>query len=377
MTSSTAFQAAHGSKLLNFDDLNVEHQLGSGAEGDVYLAHTTNGEAVALKVLASSVVSSCGAIPQEGKGRSPPRWFKKQSRALSSVLPRTQSIYSEKSEEVSIMSELSETNNSNIVQFHGIVPHERVSNEEQHHAAYAMEYVEGSTLAELLDACTIESLPWSTRTEYLLQIADGMQLLHSKQHRIQHRDLKAENVLISKDGVSAKLADFGSARRYAPHHRVKDACAMIFPQAREDAQSKQLLVGTTAYMAPETLAGKRRFGVDPEAEDVYAFGVLVWLLAHKNSGVELGSMRAAWENRPKEYFERAYLNMFGGGSRSHRFAQVVCFKEIEGYRLAAAKHIPRSLQTLIQECTAENARDRPSFDEIVEQLQNASKEFQA
>eukprot|EP00183_Erythrolobus_madagascarensis_P001382 CAMPEP_0185851036 /NCGR_PEP_ID=MMETSP1354-20130828/5213_1 /TAXON_ID=708628 /ORGANISM="Erythrolobus madagascarensis, Strain CCMP3276" /LENGTH=62 /DNA_ID=CAMNT_0028551809 /DNA_START=106 /DNA_END=291 /DNA_ORIENTATION=+ len=62
MTSSTVFQAARGSKLLNFDDLNVEHQLGSGAEGDVYLAHTANGEAVALKVLASSVVSSCGAI---------------------------------------------------------------------------------------------------------------------------------------------------------------------------------------------------------------------------------------------------------------------------------------------------------------------------
>ncbi|KAG5457617.1 MAG: kinase-like domain-containing protein [Olpidium bornovanus] len=46
---------------------------------------------------------------------------------------------------------------------------------------------------------------------YLRQIVDGIYFCHS--HRILHRDLKPQNLLIDRTGI-IKLADFGLARAF-------------------------------------------------------------------------------------------------------------------------------------------------------------------
>ena len=51
-----------------------------------------------------------------------------------------------------------------------------------------------------------------------------------------HRDLKAENVLLLKQGLVIKLLDFGIAKGI-----------------ESNFESKQTFIGTTSYMAPETL----------------------------------------------------------------------------------------------------------------------------
>jgi len=53
-------------------------------------------------------------------------------------------------------------------------------------------------------------LPRSTVRNFLKQILAGIHYCHT--HRILHRDLKPHNLLISADGRTLKLADFGLAR---------------------------------------------------------------------------------------------------------------------------------------------------------------------
>ena len=51
------------------------------------------------------------------------------------------------------------------------------------------------------------------------QLLNGLYYIHS--NKILHRDLKASNVLITKNGV-LKLADFGLARAYSTSRNVQN-----------------------------------------------------------------------------------------------------------------------------------------------------------
>jgi len=57
-----------------------------------------------------------------------------------------------------------------------------------------------------------ENLGWEERINIAIQIAQSISYLH--QHKIIHRDVKTENVLIEKDTLNVKLCDFGFSRLY-------------------------------------------------------------------------------------------------------------------------------------------------------------------
>jgi serine/threonine-protein kinase len=109
----------------------------------------------------------------------------------------------------------------------------------------AMEYVNGSSLAQLIrDGLTLEA-----GLHLLLQ---GMGAVSAAAEAgITHRDIKPENILIRQDG-RFKLMDFGIARR--GDSRLTQA-GMVF--------------GTPSYTAPELLVG----GEATPATDRYAFAV--------------------------------------------------------------------------------------------------------
>ena len=118
-----------------------------------------------------------------------------------------------------------------------------------------MEFVEGYTLQQLIKRGKAISL-----RNTLSIISQLLKALHSAhQLQIVHRDIKAANVMILKDG-GVKLADFGIAR-------LDDKADLTMTGA---------VVGTPKYMAPEQMFGLK---VDARADLFSVAMVFVELLS--------------------------------------------------------------------------------------------------
>src|SRR5581483_9297609 len=116
------------------------------------------------------------------------------------------------------------------------------------------EHVEGENLKELV--LRSGRLPVRRALELALAVADGLAFAHD--HGLVHRDVKPQNVLLSRDG-DVKVTDFGIARSLHVEHGVTQTGTVL---------------GTGDYLAPEQASGK---SVSP-ATDVYSLGVVLWEL---------------------------------------------------------------------------------------------------
>jgi eukaryotic-like serine/threonine-protein kinase len=117
----------------------------------------------------------------------------------------------------------------------------------------AMEYVPGQTLRELLDARGSLDPPEA------LHIIDGVLRGLAAAHAagIVHRDVKPENVLLTRFG-EVKVADFGLARATSATSHTKAG----------------MIIGTAAYLAPEQVSP----GTADARTDVYAAGIVLFEL---------------------------------------------------------------------------------------------------
>ncbi|MBI2620042.1 MAG: protein kinase [Ignavibacteriales bacterium] len=112
----------------------------------------------------------------------------------------------------------------------------------------AMEYIDGGTLRE--------KLPFSRRSDALsvaVQIGEALQEAHAK--GIVHRDIKAENIMLTSKG-QVKVMDFGLAK-------LKGSLKLTRSSST---------VGTLAYMAPEQIQG----GAVDSRSDIFSFGVVLF-----------------------------------------------------------------------------------------------------
>lgn len=116
------------------------------------------------------------------------------------------------------------------------------------HPFIAMEYVEGTTLADWL--AENGSLPPDLGATLVVQVSSALDLAHG--HGIVHRDIKPQNIMVTPDG-KAKVMDFGIARL-------------------NDAQMTKsgVILGTPRYCSPEQI---RDVGVDHRT-DIFSLGVL-------------------------------------------------------------------------------------------------------
>ncbi|XP_010423838.1 PREDICTED: receptor-like cytosolic serine/threonine-protein kinase RBK2 [Camelina sativa] len=112
------------------------------------------------------------------------------------------------------------------------------------------------SLGSLLHGPSKDKLTWSRRYKVALGTADGLMYLHeSCQRRIIHRDIKADNILLTED-FQPQICDFGLAKwlpKQLTHHNVSK------------------FEGTFGYFAPEYFM----HGIVDEKTDVFAFGVLL------------------------------------------------------------------------------------------------------
>jgi len=105
-------------------------------------------------------------------------------------------------------------------------------------------------LKKLLDMCD-GGLDAATTKSFLYQLMRGIAYCH--QHRVLHRDLKPQNLLINREGA-LKLADFGLARAYGIPVR-----------------SYTHEVVTLWYRAPDVLMGSRKYSTPV---DIWSVGCI-------------------------------------------------------------------------------------------------------
>src|SRR5215467_1356971 len=144
----------------------IRSKIGAGGMGDVYLAEDMRlHRKVALKVLPTDLASHRDRMSR----------FEQEAMAAASL------------------------NHPNIATIHEIGESDGVH-------FIAMEYVEGATLREKIhrDRTELRKL-----LRHLQQVAEGLTKAHAA--GIFHRDLKPDNVMITRDGY-AKILDFGLAK---------------------------------------------------------------------------------------------------------------------------------------------------------------------
>jgi serine/threonine protein kinase len=150
--------------------------------------------------------------------------------------------------------------------------------EHQGRLYFAMEFVEGGSLANYLAG---QPQPASQSAELVRILASAIHQAHAQQ--IVHRDLKPANILMSAFGsglsgsVSIKLTDFPSTEKRRPTPKITDFGLAKRLDMESTAWTQDgAVLGTATYMSPEQAAGRVR-DVGP-AVDVYALGTILYEL---------------------------------------------------------------------------------------------------
>ncbi|KAK7117784.1 hypothetical protein R3I94_023116 [Phoxinus phoxinus] len=118
-----------------------------------------------------------------------------------------------------------------------------------------LELVSGGELFDFL--AQKESLSEEEATEFIKQILNGVQYLHSK--KISHFDLKPENIMLLDNNIQLpriKVIDFGLA------HRIKDGVEF------------KNIFGTPEFVAPE-IVNYEQLGLEA---DMWTIGVITYIL---------------------------------------------------------------------------------------------------
>jgi len=194
----------------------VISQIGKGGMGVVYKAFDpTIGRTLAIKTI---LFDECG--PQMAREEAQVR-FLREARSIGSL------------------------SHPNIVTIYEV-------GEDQGMSFIAMEYIEGSSLEELL--VKGKKFSQNEAIRLIIQLADA--LGHAHRRDIVHRDVKPGNILIDQEG-RPRLVDFGIARISASTVTKANA-----------------IMGTPYYMSPEQITGKP---VDCRA-DIFSVGAILYEL---------------------------------------------------------------------------------------------------
>ena len=194
-------------------DFRVERKLGQGGMGAVYLAHQVSlDRPCALKVMARELASKPGFVER----------FVREARSMAKM------------------------QHPHVVQCYAV-------GEDQGTHYVAMELMDGKSMQNWLDELKVLSA--ADALSVTITVAEALQ--HAHDLKMIHRDIKPDNILVTKKGV-VKVADLGLAKA-----------------TDEDMSMTQsgMGLGTPHYMPPEQARNAKY--VDHRS-DIYALGVTLY-----------------------------------------------------------------------------------------------------
>jgi len=184
------------------------------------------------------------------------------------------------------------------------------------------EHLDGGNLESLIGDTA--AFGWARRLDAAIGVARALVFLHHEcRPAVVHRDVKASNVLLDRDG-RAKVTDFGLARVVRPG----------------DTHVSTVVAGTVGYVAPE-------YGQTWRATtkgDVYSYGVLL---------MELATGRRAVDGGEEECLLEWARRMAKEGWRSEE---------------EAAGTVSWELLMLGMRCTADAPQERPDMPDVLAAL---------
>ncbi|KAK8803771.1 hypothetical protein WA158_001465 [Blastocystis sp. Blastoise] len=272
--------------ILPCSDIKIDKKKGEGSFAIVYKAYWNN-DKIALKVLKDKIYEE--NLSENSQ--------KEQIRQFLTRINR----------EVTIMCTLS---HPNIVKCYGLTNWNR-------QIALLLEYLPYN-LRSLLDDINYKMTP-RVQKLILYSVAHGLSHMHSFEHPIIHRDLKADNILLNKE-YEVKIGDFGFAR--------------------ELSDERLSLVGTKTTMAPEILRCVRNYD---EKVDVYSYGCVIFEVMTRLNMIE---------SYPKDIPAERFLFEIASGTK----------------RPFLPSSIPLEVQELIQLCWKQDPKERPSMYDIERQI---------
>ena len=223
----------------------ILESIGAGGMGEVYRARDKRLDRdVAIKVLPESLATDPDALAR----------FEREAKAIAAL------------------------SHPNILAIHDFGT--------MYETAYAVtELLEGETLRSKLQA----PIPERQALDYARQIVQGLSAAHEK--GVVHRDLKPDNLFITRDG-HLKILDFGLAKRV----RAPDP-------DRENLTEPGAVMGTAGYMSPEQVKG---LPIDHRS-DIFSFGTILYEMLSGNKAFKRDSsaetIAATLKEEPPELAE--------------------------------------------------------------------------
>jgi tetratricopeptide (TPR) repeat protein len=280
-----------------FGDYELLEKLGRGGMGMVYLArHLHLHRLEALKVISGTRIDSL--------------------MAASGGRPHAEALRRRLAVEMRTLARLK---HPNIVEVYG-------AGEEAGELYFSMAYEEGGDLARLVKR--EGPLAAARAADLVRQVAEAVAYAHGE--KVVHRDLKPQNVLLSKAGTP-RVTDFG--------------LALLLARGEDGQLAPGALVGTPCYMPPEQAAGR-----SDERSDVYGLGAILYELLTGQpplsfpDGAPLDEMlRRVREERPRRPRD---LN-----EKVPRRLEAICLKCLEpepGRRYPTAGHVAAALRDFLR-----------------------------